>query len=109
MVKNPSGNAGDASDVGSNPKSGRSPGGGRDNPLQYSCLENSMNRGPGGLQSIQSQRDRTERPSMHAKTVVVKDTGSRACVGSIPTLNINSWVIPGKKGLNYSKPHPSRL
>ena len=34
------------------PGSGRSPGEGNGNPRQYSCLENSMNRGPGGLQSI---------------------------------------------------------
>ena len=33
-------NAGDTGDAGSIPGSGRSPGGGKDNPLQYSCLEN---------------------------------------------------------------------
>ena len=38
-------NAGDAGKAGSIPGSGRSPGGRHDNPLQYSCLENSMNRG----------------------------------------------------------------
>ena len=32
-------------DLGSIPGSGRSPGGGRGNPFQYSCLENSMDRG----------------------------------------------------------------
>ena len=32
-------------DLGSIPGSGRSPGGGNDNPLQYSCLENPMDRG----------------------------------------------------------------
>ena len=42
VVKNPPVNAGDA---GSNPGSGRSPGKGNGNPLQYSCLENSLNRG----------------------------------------------------------------
>ena len=36
---------GDIRDVGSIPGSGRSPGGGNDNPLQYSCLENPMARG----------------------------------------------------------------
>ena len=41
MVKNPPASAGD---VGSIPGSGRSPAGGNDNPLQYSCLENSMDR-----------------------------------------------------------------
>ena len=35
----------DAGDVGSIPESGSSPGGGHCNPLQYSCLENSMDRG----------------------------------------------------------------
>jgi len=34
-----------AADVGLNPGTGRSPGGRHDNPLQYSCLENPMNRG----------------------------------------------------------------
>ena len=34
-----------AGDPGSTPGSGRSPGEGNDNPLQYSCLENSMDRG----------------------------------------------------------------
>ena len=38
-------NAGDARDVGSTPGSGRSPGGGHGNPLQYSCPENPMDRG----------------------------------------------------------------
>ena len=38
-------NAGEAGDVGSNPESGRAPGGGHGNPLQYSCLENPMDRG----------------------------------------------------------------
>ena len=42
VVKNPPANAGDA---GSIPGSGRSPGEGNGNPLQYSCLQNSMGRG----------------------------------------------------------------
>ena len=45
MVKNPRANAGDAEDVGSIPGLRRSPGGGNGNPLQYSCLENPMDRG----------------------------------------------------------------
>ena len=44
VVKNPSANAGDVRDPGSIPGSGRFPGGGNGNPLQYSCLENLMNR-----------------------------------------------------------------
>ena len=45
MVKNPPANAGDVRDVGSIPGSGRSPGGGHGNSLQYSCLENLRDRG----------------------------------------------------------------
>ena len=41
VVKNPPVNAGDA---GSIPGLGRSPGGGRGNPFQYSCLENPMDK-----------------------------------------------------------------
>ena len=37
--------AGDIRDMGSIPGSGRYPGGGHGNPLQYSCLENPMDRG----------------------------------------------------------------
>ena len=45
MEKNPLVNAGDIRDLGSIPGSGRSPVGGHSNPLQYSCLENPMDRG----------------------------------------------------------------
>ena len=45
MVKNPPANARDVRDVGSILRSERSPGGGHGNPLQYSCLENLMDRG----------------------------------------------------------------
>ena len=45
MVKNPPANAGDTRDIGLIPGLGRSPAGGNGNPLQYSCLGNSMNRG----------------------------------------------------------------
>ena len=44
-VKNPPANEGAAGDPGSIPGSGRSPGGGHGSPLQYSCLENPMDRG----------------------------------------------------------------
>ena len=45
MAKNLSASAGDVKDPGSIPGSGRSHGGGHGNPLQYSCLENPMDRG----------------------------------------------------------------
>ena len=45
VVKSLPANAGDKRDMGSIPGLGRSPGDGNANPLQYSCLENSMDRG----------------------------------------------------------------
>ena len=50
--KEPACNAGDIRDAGLIPGSGRSPGGGNGNPLQYSCPENPHGQGAGGLQSI---------------------------------------------------------
>ena len=44
-VKNLLASAGDLRDMGTIPGLGRSPGGGHGNPLQYSCLENPMDRG----------------------------------------------------------------
>ena len=49
MVNNPPAST---KGLGSIPGSGRFPGVGNGHQLQYSCLENSMDRGPGGLQSI---------------------------------------------------------
>ena len=67
MVKNLPVNAGNARDEGSIPASGRSPGVGNGNPLQYSCLENSMDRGASSLQSmgLQSQTWLTEHIYTH--------------------------------------------
>ena len=45
MVKNPPASTGDPGDLGSIPVLVRSPGEGNGNPLQYSCLENCMDRG----------------------------------------------------------------
>ena len=45
MVKNPLANAAAKGDAGSILGSGRSPGGGNSNPLQYSCQDNPMDRG----------------------------------------------------------------
>ena len=45
VMKNSLATAGDAREASSIPRSRRSPGGGHDNPLQYSCLENPTDRG----------------------------------------------------------------
>ena len=61
LVKNPPANAGDVRDAGSIPGSGRSPGEGNGNPIQYSCLENPLDRGVEGC-SLQGckELDKTE-------------------------------------------------
>ena len=56
LVKSLPANAGDTRDAGSIPGLGRSPGEVKGNPLQYSCLENSMYRETDGLQFTGSQR-----------------------------------------------------
>ena len=58
VVKNLPANAGDVRDTGLIPGSGRYPGVGPGNPLQYSCLETLMDwtEEPGGLQYVRSQR-----------------------------------------------------
>jgi len=55
VVKNPPVNTGDPGDADSVLGSGRSPGGGNSNPLQYSCLKNPMDRG-GWWAKVGSQR-----------------------------------------------------
>ena len=54
-VKNPPAHAGDVGDAGLTPGSGKTPGGGHGNPLQYSCLENPLDRRAWRVQSIWSQ------------------------------------------------------
>ena len=56
MVKNSPANAGELRDAGLIPGSGRYPGGGDDNPLQYTCLENPMDRGAWQATTVGSQR-----------------------------------------------------
>ena len=58
VVKNPPANAGDIRDTGSIPGSGRSPGGGHSNLLQYFAWGIPWTKEPGRLQSIGSQRVR---------------------------------------------------
>ena len=72
MVRNPSANAGDVGDVGSLPGSGRSPGGGHGNPLQYSCLENAMNRGAwrASVHRVAKNRTQLKRLRMQHKNVI---------------------------------------
>jgi len=62
VVKNPPVNGGDVRDAGSIPGSGRSPGGGYDNPLQYSYLKNPIDRGAwwASVHRVSKESDTTE-------------------------------------------------
>ena len=63
VIKNPPANAGDTRDVGFISGSGRSPGEGNHNPLQYSCLENSLDRGAwwATVQGVAEELDTSEQ------------------------------------------------
>ena len=63
-VKNPSSNAGDIRDTGSIPELGRFPGG-HGNPLQYSCLQNPMDRGNCRATVHGATKSRTQLSDFH--------------------------------------------
>ena len=67
MVKNPPASARDARDLGLTPGLGRSPGGGNGTLLQYSCMENPMDRGArqAAVHGV-AESDTTEQLSTHA-------------------------------------------
>ena len=75
VIKNPLANSGDARDVDSISESGRSPGVGNGNPIQYSCLENSMDRGdwqaifsPGDCKKLDTTERTHPYPHTHPHT-----------------------------------------
>ena len=71
VIKNPPANAGDIRDVGLIPGSGRSLEGGHSNPLQYSCLENPMDRGAwwATVHGVTKGRTGLKQLSTHTRTV----------------------------------------
>ena len=96
MVKNPSVNVRDARGVGQIARLGRSSGVGNGNPLQYSCLENSMDRGSwwttvhGGHKEL--------------------DTAKLACTaleGAAHTQGLNELIVEDKT-FGFSDPHIRR-
>ena len=75
MVKNPPANG---RDMGSIPGSERTPGGGRGNPLQFSCLENPMDRDAwwATVHRVAKSQTRLKRLSTHAHTHSVRRSQS---------------------------------
>ena len=67
VVNSPPTNAGDIRHAGLIPGSERSPGEGHSNPLQYSCLGNSMDRGAwwAEVHEFRKESDKTERLHFH--------------------------------------------
>ena len=76
---------GDAGDVGSVPGSGRSPGGGHGDPLQYSCLGKPVDRGAWrrmgtcGVHGVAKEPDMTEQLSMRAHAIKTRTR----CIGAL--------------------------
>ena len=67
MVKSPPAKVRDVRDVGLIPGSGRSPGEGQGDALQYSCWRSPQTEEPGGLQSVGLQRVRHDREPEHTR------------------------------------------
>ena len=77
MVKNPAISAEDVRDTSSIPGSGRSSGGGHGNPLQYSCLENPMDRGGwrAAVHGVEKIRTGLKRLSVQGQGSTLQEAG----------------------------------
>ena len=76
VVKNPPANGGNSRDVGLIPRSGRSCGGGHGNPLQYSFLENPMDRGVWQAMLHRVAKSQTQLKQLSVQTSSVPRLGS---------------------------------
>ena len=76
VVKNLPTSAGEIRDLASNPELGRSPGGGHGNPLQYSCLENPMDREAwwATVHGVTQRQTRLKRLVMHPCTYSTRNS-----------------------------------
>ena len=96
VVKNPPANAGDLRDEVLVSGLGRSPGGGYGNPLQYSCLENPMDRGTwwATIHREAKSQTRLKRLSTHARSCILYCLPYTAC----PT-----WVTSGQRSCSKTE------
>ena len=94
MGKNPAASAGDVRDAGSIPGSRRSPGGGSGNPLQCSCLENSMDRGAwwATVHGVAKSQTRLKQFNTHTRTVARGQNASVQIKGIIIWNGIKCYV-----------------
>ena len=95
VVKNPLAIAGDIRDAGSVPGLGRSPGGGHGNPIQYSCLENPMDRGAwrATAHRVTKSRTRLKLLSAHARTHTHTHTRIFVCTNIIIRVTTGLWTF----------------
>ena len=100
VVKNPPGNAGDRTDMGSIPESGRSPGGGQGNPLQCSCLEKPMDRGAwrAMVHGVAKSWTRLKRLNTHGSMRWILPLSSCRLGTLLPGLRF--WFWESKNNLN---------
>ena len=78
VVKNPPASARDVRDTGSTPGWGRSPGEGDGNPLQYSCLENPIDRGAWWATVRGVAESRTRLKQLSTQSISTLKTSARA-------------------------------
>ena len=72
VVKNPPANPGDTRYAGLIPGSGKSPAGGNGNPFQFSCLENSVDRGVWRVSLWVCKESDTTEETEHTHLVIVE-------------------------------------
>ena len=119
-VKNPPTNAGDARDWGLIPGSGRSPGEGNGNPLQYSCLTNPMDRGAWQATVLRIAKSLIllsihmhvcicthTTPGGEEKQGMIFSQGFRGCMPA-KTLKVDFW-LQNYETINFCYPIPPRL
>ena len=98
VVKNPPANAGNLRDMGLIPRSGSSRGGGNGNPLQYSCLENLVDRGAwwATVHGVAKSWTRLRLLSMHARTSVlfsIESPEPRTVPGTSKHTTFFKWLL----------------
>ena len=104
VVKNLPANAGDTRDTGSIHGSGRFPGVGNGTPLQYSCQENSMERGAwqATIHGKHIEADTTHQLSMQHKQICLKTReGNIRNTFFQPTMEIRGIIYPFVNKSNY--------
>ena len=110
MLKNLPTNVGDARDAGSIPGLGRFPGEGHGNPLQSSCLENSMDRGAWQATVLGVAKSRTQQSTYAHTRNKAEGQGvqSRLSRCIVLTRLVNTWGLGESvtPGTDVSQPFP---